>query len=176
MQECGIPESDIRGFRNPYLKTNPVVRQASPAVRTRLLHSSLACAALGSDLPTRGASLSWEAAHGVRSAVRSCSVCLPAWPQVLYENGFLYDRCFQQRSAVVRRCQGLHHQERMHAQPAALRPLLQLGGSLPGRCIARTAQAKCCAADPPAACSTLMEGPDTESISTSMGARAWPCE
>ncbi|KAL4431388.1 hypothetical protein ABPG75_006644 [Micractinium tetrahymenae] len=58
-QECGIPEADIRGFRNPYLKTNPVVRQ------------------------------------------------------VLYENGFLYD-------------------------------------------------------------STLMEGPDTESISSSMGARAWP--
>lgn len=26
-QECGIPASDIRGFRNPYLVTNPLVRQ-----------------------------------------------------------------------------------------------------------------------------------------------------
>ena len=27
-EECGIPAADIRGFRNPYLKTNPLVRRA----------------------------------------------------------------------------------------------------------------------------------------------------
>ena len=26
-EECGIPEADIRGFRSPYLRTNPLVRQ-----------------------------------------------------------------------------------------------------------------------------------------------------
>jgi hypothetical protein len=28
-EECGIPEEEIRGFRNPYLQTNPTVREVS---------------------------------------------------------------------------------------------------------------------------------------------------
>lgn len=26
-EECGIPEEEVRGFRNPYLQTNPTVRE-----------------------------------------------------------------------------------------------------------------------------------------------------
>lgn len=55
---CGIPQSDIVGFRQPFLECNPTVRQASGWARQ-------ACGSGGSEL---GACWSQQPAHSLAVA------------------------------------------------------------------------------------------------------------
>lgn len=68
---CGIPQSDIVGFRQPFLETNPLVRQVRGSCQA------------GYFTPPKPAVL---AAHPA-----SQLALFPCPSQVLKDNGFLYD-------------------------------------------------------------------------------------
>lgn len=86
--ECGIPKTEVRGFRNPYLTTAPSTRKvravgapAGGAAAGMLPHRCLRCPAAPPGPVRRGPG---------RHHTRRPPCGSPNW-QVLHERGFLYD-------------------------------------------------------------------------------------
>lgn len=91
---CGIQESEIRGFRSPYLVTNPTGRAG--VVSAARSHSRCCCCRCCLLLaPSHGMPLPLPFACWPRLAsphrLISTPLCLDAVRQVLFENGFLFD-------------------------------------------------------------------------------------
>lgn len=95
--ECGIPAHTIRGFRSPYLMTNPLVRQAS-VLTTRQRRGQ------GEGRGRGRGGVMWEPDGAAACSHHlTCPAALPATctlhppptflptKQALFENGFLFD-------------------------------------------------------------------------------------